>query len=29
MGSGLSKEGRTLVKGNSRYGDNCMQDNES
>ena len=23
--SGLSKEGRTLVKGNSRYGDNCMQ----
>ena len=23
--SGLAKEGRTLVKGNSRYGDNCMQ----
>ena len=24
-GAGLPKEGRTLVKGNSRYGDNCMQ----
>ena len=23
--SGLPKEGRTLVKGNSRYGENCMQ----
>ena len=23
--SGLAKEGRTLVKGNSRYGSNCME----
>ena len=23
--SGLANEGRTLVKGNSRYGSNCME----
>ena len=23
--AGLAKKGRTLVKGNSRYGENCMQ----